>query len=169
MKIFRNLFLTALAALMTTNAIAADHFYDALSLAIQHFNGKHDRDIRSGGPEHKFMQDLLNAVDKAVPAVADITEDTKGSGWDDPYRFLKVKVYVSNDQKTYIGKDPKKQRELADSIKTEVMKIVHHRRTATGSLFEDRYRDDCLQSDFVLRSPVQQYACYQGARRCRAR
>ena len=142
MKLIRNLLLAALAALMTSNAIAADHFYDALSLAIQHFNGKHDRDIRSGGPEHKFMQELLDAVDKAIPAVAGITDDTKGSGWDDPYRFLKVKVYASNDQKVYMDKDPKKQRELADSIKTEVMKIVDNCVYRKGTDIEEQQQDN---------------------------
>jgi hypothetical protein len=88
------------------------------------------------------MQDLLKAVDKAVPPVADITGDTKGSGWDDPYRFLKVKVYVSNDQKVYIGKDPKKQRDLAESIKTEVMKIVENCIYRKGTSIEELQQDN---------------------------
>ena len=137
MKKIRKLLIAALTALMTSNAIAADQFYDALSLAIQHFNGKHDKDIRSGGPEHKFMQDLLSAVDKAVPAVAGITGDNKGSDYDDPYRFLKAKVYFSNDQKAHIGRDPKKQRELAESLKTEVMKIVDNCIYRKGTSIEE--------------------------------
>jgi hypothetical protein len=75
----RKLLLTTPTALITSNAIAVDHFYDALSLAIQHFNGKHDKDIRSGEPEQRFMQNLLNVVDKAVPALAGISGGHKGS------------------------------------------------------------------------------------------
>jgi hypothetical protein len=40
---------------------------DAFALAIQHFNGAHDRPMASEGPEHQFMLAALAAVDSAVP------------------------------------------------------------------------------------------------------
>ena len=70
---------TALALLTTAVTAAADNrksttgfFYDAIALAILHFNADHAKDIQSWGPEHRFMLKALTAVETAVPGVTGI-------------------------------------------------------------------------------------------------
>ena len=90
------LVLSAILAVTGSAALAADHFHDAMALSIEHFNGDHDKDIKSWGPEHRFMYELLNAVDETVPAVSGITRLGKiPYNHDDPFRFLKKDVYFA--------------------------------------------------------------------------
>jgi hypothetical protein len=67
----------------------ADHFYNAMKLSIEHFNADHSKDLRSWGPEHRFMFDLLNTVAREIPAVAAVTEIDRSSDNElDPFASL---------------------------------------------------------------------------------
>lgn len=57
------------------NAKAADgQFLTGLELAIQHFNAKGERELKSWGPEHTYMMKVLAAVEAELPQLKGATK-----------------------------------------------------------------------------------------------
>src|SRR5688500_5612052 len=98
MKLRPALTVLGLTTLLSTPALAADHFYDAMALAIDHFNAEHEANRESCGSEHKFMCELLNAVAALVPQHADVTLLGRvSSDRRDPFRTLSKESFRRAD------------------------------------------------------------------------
>ncbi len=98
----KNVFIAvAMIAISSSPAFAhtesADHFYDAMHLAIAHFNANHTKPLESWGPEHRFMYDLLNEVAQQVPEVATLSEIPRSvMGQQDPFASLHRELYMAD-------------------------------------------------------------------------
>ena len=97
MRYLRHLLLLASLACAAA-APAADRYVSAMSLAIEHFNARHEKDIVSWGPEHRFMLGLLDAVGKTIPTVSSIgMHQRRGGGFHDPFGFLIRTTFTTAD------------------------------------------------------------------------
>ena len=66
---------TALVSFLSSPAFAAnEQFLTGLELAIQHFNAKGERELKSWGPEHTYMMKVLEAVEKELPQLKGVTK-----------------------------------------------------------------------------------------------
>lgn len=66
-----------------------------MALAIQHFNAKHERELKGWGAEHKFMITVLEAVDSAIPLLRRFSKPAVASGL--PFLSLWTAVHRSYD------------------------------------------------------------------------
>ncbi len=65
----------ALVGFATSSAQAAnEQFLTGLELAIQHFNGKGERELKSWGNEHTYMMKVLEAVEKELPQLKGVSK-----------------------------------------------------------------------------------------------
>jgi len=121
MRTSGRIILATLALVTGTHATAADVVAEGMRLAIEHFNGRHEMELHSGGPEHRFMVKVLKAVGEAVPALARVGEGAglASAGLEDPYRFLKAEVFVPRRTA-----DAAAVRVRAETITEEVGRIV---------------------------------------------
>jgi len=143
MKLYlKNLLMAALMA-VSLPTLAQGVQRDALRLAIEHFNPDHTRDLRSDGPEYRFMTAVLEAVGKADARLAPVGGGPSGGHlFSDPFLSLSTSVFVATPARDAgrggpKGAKPESHHERAAALVSSLESLVEgcpYRRTTVTEL-----------------------------------
>lgn len=108
------LFITLLGLSLSVQASAQDgRFLSALDLAIQNFNADGSQPIKSWGPEHRFMLDVLKAVEANVPGLEGSVSQSAVSS-SEKFTALETKLNLKEASPEAVENLKAQVRELAD-------------------------------------------------------